>query len=164
MINMSEKDLEFSRFFTVEEANAALPLVRAICQDLSTLSREVVERRERLALLLSGRDQSREDMYRQELAQIEEELERDSGRIEEFVQELRDLGVEPKNATEGLVDFPSKLEDRTVLLCWKLDEPEVLYWHELADGFQGRQPLVVSSGPAGQGGPLDQSSGAGDSI
>lgn len=164
MINMSEKDLEFSRFFTVEEANAALPLVKAICQDLSTLSRELVDRRERLALLLTGRDEGRDDMYRQELTQIEEELERDSDRIEAFVQELRDLGLEPKNALEGLVDFPSKMDDRTVLLCWKLNEPEVLYWHELEDGFQGRQPLVVSSGPAKQGGPLDQGGGAGESI
>jgi hypothetical protein len=72
--------------------------------------------------------------------------------------------LEPKNALEGLVDFPSKMDDRTVLLCWKLNEPEVLYWHELEDGFQGRQPLVVSSGPAKQGGPLDQGGGAGESI
>ena len=59
---------------------------------------------------------------------------------------MQDLGVEPKNAVEGLVDFPSIMDDRVVYLCWKLDEPEVLYWHEVDAGFAGRQPLTASSG------------------
>jgi len=145
---MSENQSNFKRFFTVEEANAALPLVRAICTDLSTLCRNLIDRRERLATLLAGRKDGRDDMYREELVQVEQELERDSHRIEEYVQELRDLGIEPKNAIEGLVDFPSKMDDRVVLLCWKLDEPEVLFWHELEDGFEGRQLLVVGSAAA----------------
>ncbi|OUT71300.1 MAG: hypothetical protein CBB70_00515 [Planctomycetaceae bacterium TMED10] len=143
---MNKPQTEFQRTFTVEEANATLPLVRAICQDLSSLSHEVVERKERLSVLLAGRDENRDDLYRQELVQIEEELELDSQRIVEYVQELRDLGVEPKGGVEGLVDFPSMMDGRVVFLCWKLDEPEVLHWHEVEEGFSGRQPLVVGSG------------------
>ena len=30
-------------------------------------------------------------------------------------------------------------------LSWKLDEPEVLHWHELEEDFSGRQPLVVAT-------------------
>ena len=44
------------RHFTVEQANAMLPLVRAVAKDLSDLSRDVIERRERLAHLLAGRN------------------------------------------------------------------------------------------------------------
>ncbi len=69
----------------------------------------------------------------------------DTRRIGEYVQELRDLGVESKGGIEGLVEFPSEMDDRIVFLCWKLDEPEVLHWHELDEGFQDRQPLVVES-------------------
>ena len=152
---MSKETSECSRFFSVEEANAALPLVRAICNDLATRSRDLVDRRERLSLLLEGRNDGRDDMYREELVQIEEELERDSRCIEGYIQELRELGVEPKNAMEGLVDFPSKLDGRVVLLCWKLDEPEVLYWHEIEDGFRGRQPLVVGSGATDESAQLN---------
>ena len=149
---MSKSPTQFERMFTVEDANATLPLVGAICRDLSSLSHEVVERKERLSVLLAGSDENRDDLYRQELVQIEEELKRDTARVEEYVQELRDLGVEPKVGTEGLVGFPSMMDGRVVFLSWKLDEAEVLHWHEIEEDFSGRQPLVVASRT---GGPLD---------
>lgn len=133
------------KLFTVEQVNAMLPLVRAIVKDLSQLSREVVERRERLAHLLAGRNLESSDPYRSELAQIEEELEKDVRRLRDYVEELRELGAEPKNGIEGLVDFPAIMDDRVVYLCWKLDEPEVLFWHELDAGFQGRQSLPTGT-------------------
>ena len=129
------------KLFTVEQANAALPLVRAITQDLVQLSREVIERRERLALLSSGRAGAARDLYSEELLQIEDELEKDGQRLQGYVQELIQLGVEPKSGPDGLVDFPSLMDGRVVLLCWKLGESEVLHWHELDAGFRGRQPL-----------------------
>jgi hypothetical protein len=65
--------------------------------------------------------------------------------LQEYVEELRHLGVEPKGAVEGLVDFPCQIDGRIVLLCWKLGEPEVLYWHDLDTGFAGRQPLTAGA-------------------
>lgn len=133
------------RTFTVEQANAALPLVRAIVRDLVQLSREVIERRERLSVLLDGRPRDANDPYHEELLQIEEELDKDNRRLREFVEELRPLGVEPKSITEGLVDFPAVIDGREVYLCWKLGEPEVLYWHELDAGMRDRQPLAAGA-------------------
>jgi hypothetical protein len=133
------------KLFTVEQANAVLPLVRAITTDLVRLSREVIERRERLALLASPRASAVKDPYAEELAQIEEELEKDGQQLQAYVEELRALGVEPKSGPEGLVDFPSLLDDRVVYLCWKLGEPEVVHWHELDAGFLGRQSLTAAT-------------------
>lgn len=133
------------RLFTVEQANAVLPLVRAITSDLVRLSREVIERRERLALLSAGRNASAKDPYTEELSQIEEELGKDTEQLQAFVEELRELGVEPKSGPEGLIDFPAMMDDRIVFLCWKLGESEVLHWHELDAGFRGRQSLVAES-------------------
>jgi hypothetical protein len=141
---MSESNRRI-KLFTVEEANAALPLVRAITADLVKLAREVVERRERLTLLAGGRNGSHRDLYSEELAQIEEELEKDAEQLQVYVDELRALGVEPKSGPDGLVDFPSMMDDRVVYLCWKLGEPEVTHWHELEAGFAGRQSLVAGS-------------------
>jgi hypothetical protein len=133
------------RLFTIEQANAMLPLVRAIVTDLAQLSQDVIERRGRLSQLTSGRDSESDDFYASELAQIEQELDKDSARLQEYVQELRDLGVEPKNGPQGLVDFPSLMDGRVVFLCWKLGEPEVGYWHELDAGFMGRQTLTADA-------------------
>jgi hypothetical protein len=143
---MSDDTPEERKLFTVEQVNSMLPLVRAIVKDLAALSRDVVDRRERLAHLLAGRGDGGDDLYREELTQIEEELQKDGQRLQEYVQELRDLGTEPKNGIEGLVDFPAIMEGRVVYLCWKLGEPEVLHWHELDAGFLGRQPLPSCSG------------------
>ena len=134
-----------AKLFTVEEANAALPLVRAITSDLVELSREVMDRRERLALLGGRRSGTTQDAYSEELAQIEEELEKDKEQLQVYVEELRALGVEPKSGPEGLVDFPSLMDGRVVFLCWKFGEPEVTHWHELEAGFAGRQSLVAGS-------------------
>jgi len=132
-----------AKLFTVEEANAMLPLVRAITMDLVRLSRDVIERRERLSHLLTGREVNRSDPYASELAQIEDEVRKDSERLQGYIEELRELGVEPKSGPEGLIDFPSLMDGRIVYLCWKLGEPEVAHWHELEAGFRGRQPLTA---------------------
>jgi hypothetical protein len=130
------------KLFTVERANKALPLVRAIVADMSRLSREVIERRQRLAFLMDRRRTPGKDPYQEELNQVDAELASDGVRLQKYVEELRQLGVEPKSAAEGLVDFPAVLDGRLVYLCWRLGEPAVEYWHDLEAGFQGRQRLT----------------------
>lgn len=140
---MSSEDYQPRRVFTLAEANATLPLVRAIAEDMSQLAREVIERRQRLASLQQFRRKG-SDVYSEELAEVEAELEGEMERLNEYVEELKDLGVEAKNGVEGLVDFPCELDGRIVYLCWKLNEPEVLFWHELEAGYAGRQPLPAA--------------------
>jgi hypothetical protein len=162
---MSANPFEGRKLFTVEQANAALPLVRAIVRDLADLSREVIERRERLSVLQAGHDRHKShDLYAEELAQVEQELEKDTERLQEYVNELRELGVDPKNGPEGLVDFPAMMDGRPVYLCWKLGEPEVLHWHELDAGFRGRQTLVAGSVAGGRSGLGSESHGLDDTI
>ncbi|MBX7072543.1 MAG: DUF2203 domain-containing protein [Pirellulales bacterium] len=143
---MPRQTPEFQRLFTLDEANAMLPLVRAIVTDLQQLTRDIVDRRERLAMLRGDRDPQRNDLYSEELSQVEDELEKDARQIRAYVEELLELGVEPKDGLEGLVDFPCQMDGRVVYLCWKLGESEVQYWHDLDAGFAGRQSLTVTSG------------------
>jgi hypothetical protein len=142
---MSSQKNKPARLFTLEQANAMLPLVRAITGDLANLARDVMQRRHRLSVLTTGRELKSNDPYSDELAQMESELERDARKLQEYVDELRELGVEPKGAIEGLVDFPSEMDGHIVYLCWRLGEPEVLFWHDLESGFGGRQPLTADS-------------------
>jgi hypothetical protein len=139
---MSTSDLPV-RLFTVEEANRMLPLVRAIARDWVELTESVIERRERIGRLTAGRKLDANDPYGQELRHSEAELDKDLKRLRGYVEELRQLGVEPKQG--GLIDFPALLDGRIVYLCWQLGEPEVHFWHELDAGYAGRQPLTASA-------------------
>ena len=62
--------------------------------------------------------------------------------IGKITTELADLGIQLKDYTRGLIDFPSMRDGRVVLLCWQLGEDEIIeWWHEIEAGFSGRQPL-----------------------
>ncbi len=130
-----------TRLFTLDQANAMLPLVRAIVRDIADLARELVDRKQRLELLVRDRPARKSELYSEELDQIEQDLEKDVQRLQAYVDELLELGVELKSPVDGLVDFPSIVDGKPALLCWKLDEPAVLYWHDLESGFAGRQTI-----------------------
>ena len=142
---MSEVSERTAKVFSVEDANRTLPLVRAIVSDLVSLSREVAERRGRLDDLKSRRADDFEsgDVYRAELTEVERDLSRDSRRIREYLEELRQLGMEARGEDE--VDFPSVLDGRPIMLSWKLGESEVLYWHEVDSSKEERQPLMIGN-------------------
>ncbi|WP_337173420.1 DUF2203 domain-containing protein [Paludisphaera sp.] len=139
------------RYYTVEDANRALPYVRAIVADIVRQYGVVEEFQQRLARL--GRERRRnaasDDLYSEELAQFRRELEAEEERLETFHQELKALGVELRNA-DGLCDFPSQIDGRDVYLCWQLGEPAVEHWHELDGGFAGRRRVAdaVDADPA----------------
>lgn len=118
-----------------------LPLVRAIVSDIVELSTELTHRNDRLSILQVS-DAEDGDPYSEEVRQMQDELEADMDRLQEYVDELSELGVELKSATEGLVDFRTTIEDREAYLCWKLGEDEIGYWHELDGGFDRRQSLL----------------------
>jgi hypothetical protein len=140
---MMHKQLGRRELFTVSEANAMLPLVRAIVGDLASLSNEVIDRRRRLTFLMAGRDPDDRDVYHQELVQVEEDLEKDKRQLREYVEELRSLGVELTSGPEGVVSFPSTLDGMRVSLSWKLGEPEVLHWHPYGSNHENRRLLTA---------------------
>jgi hypothetical protein len=133
------------RRFTVDEANRMLPLVRAIVADIVDLAGDLTQRNDRLSML-QVTDAEEGDPYSEEVLQMQREIELDMDRLQEFVDELAELGVELKSATEGLVDFKSCIDNRDAYLCWKLGEEEVAHWHPLNSGFEGRQSLLEGAG------------------
>lgn len=136
------------KLFTVEDANRALPLVRAIVEDIVEQFQAVNDLRQRLAALSKPKQKARrpDDPYAQEVARHEAELEAEETKLAEYIGELGKLGVELKGP-DGLCDFPSTRDGREIYLCWRLGEPEVAFWHERHTGFAGRQPLIKPAAP-----------------
>lgn len=123
--------------FTVEQANRTLPLVRRIVEDVVDQHRRW--REAILELDLASQAGEPEESPRvEDLVRQARDLSRE---LDGYQRELRDIGVQLKDSRLGLVDFPSEIGGRTVLLCWRLGEPEVQFWHEVNAGYAGRQPL-----------------------
>lgn len=132
------------QYFSVASANQMLPLVRAIVSDIVELFPEVRDREDRLKRIMRGRSKDARpgDPYSEEVEQVREALERDVERLQGFIDELQELGVDFKDPVMGLVDFPAKRNGKEVCLCWKLGEPSVGFWHTIEDGYQGREQLT----------------------
>lgn len=137
------KRVRGKKYFTAAEANATLPYVRAIVQDITQLAHDLRERHERLARIQAPAQSKPAEAYEEELRPVREELERGQERIKDYEQELRKLGVELKDYFSGLIDFPCWMDGRAVYLCWRLGEPAVAHWHEIEAGFAGRQRLTA---------------------
>jgi hypothetical protein len=133
------------RYFSVDEANRALPLVRRIMSDILECWEVVNELEQRMSVVTRRAPKQRSgDLYDEEVAQSEAELETKRALLQEYIAELRDLGVELKGF-DGICDFPSLLNGREVFLCWRVGEPSVAYWHELHTGFWGRKPIQMQA-------------------
>ncbi len=134
------------KVFTVDEANRTLPLVSVIVQDIVQLFQDVHDRRERLSHIRQMRskgDDQTTDAYSEEVEQAVSVLNEDIERLDDFINELSQLGAELKDPILGLVDFPCIYEGREICLCWKLGEESIDFWHETDTGFQGRQPVAT---------------------
>jgi hypothetical protein len=142
------KSVEAKRkYFTVDEANKALPLVKAIVGDIVRQYQTVNDLRTRLSAVVKEHRRPSSDPYSEELAHSQAELDNEESKLESYVDELHRLGVELKGPDSGLCDFYSLMDGREVYLCWRLGEPEVLHWHELNAGVAGRQTLTADAGP-----------------
>jgi hypothetical protein len=129
--------------FTIDEANRTLPLVRRIVSDLVRdywRWQEKVREFEETAATRKA-DEANEDADR-----IEREAQQLARDIDGYLAEIRQLGVQMKGYDTGLVDFPAEMNGKRVLLCWRLGEESVQYWHEEDAGFAGRQPLASFTG------------------
>ncbi len=118
-----------AKHFSLDEANRALPYVRRIVEDVRKVYRAAAAVQRKLEYPLPDQD----------VRDVEQAYEKCMTRLRQLVDELETVGVELKDYDRGLIDFPAWYEGREVYLCWKLGEPEINAWHEIEDGFAGRQ-------------------------
>jgi hypothetical protein len=133
-----------SRFFTPEEANAALETVRPLVEQLVARHRAFAEARQRHAELAGRVAGNGARVDPRELERTAKAQEQAAVAVASSLAELGELGVLVKDVERGLIDFPALRGDEEVLLCWELGEPEVAFWHGLEDGYAGRKPLPLS--------------------
>jgi len=61
--------------------------------------------------------------------------------VKDAITEISSIGVQVKDLDMGLLDFPCVVDGQVILLCWKLGEKAIEYWHGLEEGYAGRKPI-----------------------
>ncbi|MGA2536847.1 MAG: DUF2203 domain-containing protein [Terracidiphilus sp.] len=128
--------------FTLDEAQSLLPVLESLlkraiegkraAEDIESSLSELARR-----IYVSGGMRVDVANVAKERADVEAHLER----VRESLAEIDSIGVQVKDIEAGLLDFPCRLDDQVVLLCWRMGEASIEHWHTVEAGFQGRQPL-----------------------
>ena len=128
--------------FTLDEAQSMLPLVESLLKraiESKAAAQKVEERIGDLSRRIYLAGGMRIDVA--SVAKQRAEMEGYLQRVRESVSEIDAIGVQVKDLDKGLLDFPCKVDDEVVLLCWRLGETAIEHWHTLEDGFKGRKPV-----------------------
>ena len=127
--------------FSIEEANDALDEVRPLTEELVGHRRALVKLQERQAAVTTRIAGNGGNVEPHELEDVQERLDEEVAGIARCVARIHEVGALVKDLDAGLVDFPATREGEEILLCWRLGETEVGFWHGLDEGFSGRKPL-----------------------
>jgi hypothetical protein len=129
------------RSFTPGEANNALPQVRPVAERLVALRTRMRELEQTQSELVTAIGGNGGGYAATDLNAAQSELAGLADAAIACVERLDELGVQLKDIDSGLLDFPSERDGRPVLLCWRVGEDSIAYWHGLEDGFAGRKPI-----------------------
>jgi hypothetical protein len=128
--------------FTFDEAQSLLPVLEALLKRAMDSKREAEEIESELSEL--GRRIYLSGGMRVDLPAVAKqrgEMEASAQRVRESIAEIDSIGVQVKDLDAGLLDFPFRLDEEIVLLCWRMGETTIEHWHTMDSGFSGRQPV-----------------------
>lgn len=128
--------------FTLEEANAALTELRPIVERMVQHRRDLTAAQTRQAELVTRIAGNGGDMVPSDLHDLAETIQREADAISDCAEQINQVGAQVKSLEEGLLDFPAKRGEEDVLLCWKLGEDEIRFWHGTDEGFSARKRLL----------------------
>lgn len=132
-----------ARIFTVEEANAAVAELRPVVERMVAHRRNLTAAQAQQTELVTRIAGNGGDLSPSDLREVAATIESEAAAIAECAEQINETGAQIKSLEEGLLDFPTKRGDEEVLLCWKLGEDEIGYWHPVDEGFAGRRPLPL---------------------
>jgi hypothetical protein len=124
-----------SRYFTLQEANQALIVIRPLMDAIQNIRQAILARKPEVWPVV---ERAAGNGGSQAASKMVNEFER----LDALVHQVQDTGALFKDINLGLLDFPALKDDREVYLCWKYGEQDIAFWHEIEAGFAGRQPIA----------------------
>jgi hypothetical protein len=135
-------------FYDISRANERLPVLRRTLLGLQSMREEVITLRDRIVELSApaiaggpGRAGTLSPEIREETQRLKMRMQGLVDQMQAAVVEIDDWGIQLRDIQTGLVDFPALVSGRPVWLCWRLSEERVDWWHDVSEGFDGRQRI-----------------------
>ena len=130
------------RTFTLDEAQSLLPVLESLLRTAIS-SKNLMDEADAELQALHHRVFLSGGMFLDiaPLARRKAERTRAEQRAKDALAEIDSIGVQVKDLSIGLLDFPCDVEGQKILLCWKLGEKAITYWHGFDEGFAGRKPI-----------------------
>ena len=131
-----------TRTFTLDEAKLLLPVLESLLRTAISgkkLMEEVDGELQELSHRIFLNGGTHVDVVA--VARRKAERAKAEQRAKDALAEIDSIGVQVKDIDIGLLDFPCEVNGETLLLCWKMGESRIDYWHTMDSGFRGRQPI-----------------------
>jgi hypothetical protein len=147
------KIIGMTRYYAIDEANAALPEVDRILTALRDQRAELISLRDQAMAATPDDGEPATEQAAEHLRLIRLKMQGLIDQMQAGVARLVDLDITLREISTGLIDFPALMSGRPIWLCWRLGETEVGHWHRHDEGFDSRRPLTELPTGSGTGRP-----------
>ena len=130
-----------SRFYAIDEANAALPEVERILSALRDEREQLIELRDRVVAASPPDDETPTPGTAEQVRLLRLGMQGLIDQMQAGVARLVEMDITLRDIPSGLIDFPALVAGRPIWLCWRLGETDVAHWHPHDEGFDSRRPL-----------------------
>ena len=122
------------RYFTLQEANETLNLIRPLMDEVQAIRRKILKNQ---PAAWPAIQKSAGNGGNRTLSNMVQDFEK----FDALIHQIQATDVLIKDINLGLLDFPALKDGRQVYLCWQYGEGEIAFWHEIEAGYAGRQPI-----------------------
>lgn len=138
-----------TRFYAIDEANAALPEVERILAALRDQREELIELRDRVVAAAPPDEGTPTNGAAEQIRLLRLGMQGLIDQMQAGVARLVEMDITLRDIPTGLIDFPALVSGAPIWLCWRLGETEVAHWHPHDEGYDTRRPLTEL--PMGRG-------------
>jgi hypothetical protein len=94
-------------------------------------------------MLRGHQGKSKFQVYDQEIAEVQDELKSQTANLEAYIEELERLGVILRSAHDGIIDFPTVIDDQSAFFSWQMEQPDICDFHWASESSAERRPLAT---------------------
>jgi hypothetical protein len=130
--------------FSVGDVEQLIPTLEKIFTDVLQLRaglRGVEEKLDRAGVRMKREDLLEGEGGTPEVRQAKAVFRGFYEALSDEIERVKALGGQIKDIESGLVDFPGRRGADEILLCWKLGEKQIRFWHTVDGGFASRRPV-----------------------